>query len=374
MRRAFSLGQRWARYPLLSVLVLVAPASRAQPPSVNAPNSDETPPPSSETPPTDPMRRIGSISIGKPNAGYLINGVRMPEGKEWIVGVPDHAWGTDETIEALVHCIKKVHDEIPDTPPVILGSISAEHGGPVPPHKSHRTGRDVDIHFFLTKRSPNKWYEDATADNLDRRRTWALIRTITTDTDVEMILIDQSVQDLLEEYALGIGEDPTWIEELFHDVRPYSALIRHVPGHTGHMHVRFVSPYSRRRGVELYDQLVEQGHIEPPSREVAHIVEKGDTLIGIAKRNGTTVAAIQKANDLESTVIKIGQKLTLRERRDVPGARDRVVVPPRRLPPQGTNRDATAERSRDEAPQAPTEAKPPTKPRAKPRATGRSSG
>jgi LysM repeat protein/murein endopeptidase len=374
MRRAFSLGQRWARYPLLSVLVLVAPASRAQPPSVNAPNSDETPPPSSETPPTDPMRRIGSISIGKPNAGYLINGVRMPEGKEWIVGVPDHAWGTDETIEALVHCIKKVHDEIPDTPPVILGSISAEHGGPVPPHKSHRTGRDVDIHFFLTKRSPNKWYEDATADNLDRRRTWALIRTITTDTDVEMILIDQSVQDLLEEYALGIGEDPTWIEELFHDVRPYSALIRHVPGHTGHMHVRFVSPYSRRRGVELYDQLVEQGHIEPPSREVAHIVEKGDTLIGIAKRNGTTVAAIQKANDLESTVIKIGQKLTLRERRDVPGARDRVVVPPRRLPPQGTNGDATAERSRDEAPQAPTEAKPPTKQRAKPRATGRSSG
>ncbi len=347
-RNLASIGW-WARYPALAAVLLAASSGQAEPPS-NATRADGA---SAPAPPADPMQRIGSISIGKPHTGYLVNGVKMPEGPEWILSIPDHAWGTEETVEALIHCIRKVHQEIPDTPRVILGSLSSERGGRLPPHKSHRTGRDVDIHFYLSKRSPNKWYEVATADNLDRRRTWALIRTIVTDTDVEMILIDQSVQNLLEEYALANGEDPEWIKELFHDVRPYSALIRHVPGHTGHMHVRFVSPFARKRGVELYDQLVEQGHIEPPKRAVVHQVVKGDTLTGIAKRHGTTVAAIRETNELESTVIKVGQKLTIQERQDIVGARDRVVVPPRRLPPGGTNRDATAGRSRDEAPKAP---------------------
>jgi LysM repeat protein/murein endopeptidase len=354
MRRNLASIGWWVRCPALGAVLLVASASQAEPPSNSTPADAASTP----APPADPMQRIGSISIGKPNTGYLVNGVKMPEGKEWILSIPDHAWGTDETVEALVHCIRKVHQEIPDTPRVILGSISSEHGGHLPPHKSHRTGRDADVHFYLSKRSPNKWYEEATAENLDRRRTWALIRTFITDTDVEMILIDQKVQDLLEEYALAIGEDPEWVKELFHDVRPYSALIRHVPGHTGHMHVRFVSPFARKRGVELYDQLVEQGHIEPPSKEVVHEVVQGDTLIGIAKRHGTTVSTIQKANELESTVIKVGQKLTIRERQDIVGAHDRVIVPPRRLPPKGTNPDATAGRHRDEAPEAPAKAEP----------------
>lgn len=42
------------------------------------------------------------------------------------------------------------------------------------------------------------------------------------------------------------------------------------------------------------------------------IVSKGDTLYSIAKKNNTTVAALKTLNGLQSNLIKIGQKLQLR--------------------------------------------------------------
>jgi len=45
--------------------------------------------------------------------------------------------------------------------------------------------------------------------------------------------------------------------------------------------------------------------------EQVYTVKSGDTLIGIAKRFGTTVKAISAANGLRTTSIKVGQKLTI---------------------------------------------------------------
>jgi LysM repeat protein len=42
-----------------------------------------------------------------------------------------------------------------------------------------------------------------------------------------------------------------------------------------------------------------------------HIVAKGDTLSAIAKRYGTTIAALKASNGLKSDTIKVGQKLKL---------------------------------------------------------------
>ena len=49
----------------------------------------------------------------------------------------------------------------------------------------------------------------------------------------------------------------------------------------------------------------------PKARRVVHVVVAGDTLSGIAHRYKITVAAIVKANRLTSTVIRPGQKLVL---------------------------------------------------------------
>jgi LysM repeat protein len=47
----------------------------------------------------------------------------------------------------------------------------------------------------------------------------------------------------------------------------------------------------------------------PPS--TTYTVVSGDSLWGIARKNGTSVEAIQSANGLSNTTIRIGQQLTI---------------------------------------------------------------
>jgi len=50
---------------------------------------------------------------------------------------------------------------------------------------------------------------------------------------------------------------------------------------------------------------------KPKSRVTTHVVKKGDTLDAIAKRNGSSVAAIRKANKISGSMIRPGQKLVV---------------------------------------------------------------
>jgi len=61
------------------------------------------------------------------------------------------------------------------------------------------------------------------------------------------------------------------------------------------------------------DKESEIASTQVPPKNVTHIVKKGDTLSGIAKKYGTTVSKICKLNGIsEKTVLKIGQKLIVK--------------------------------------------------------------
>lgn len=288
-----------------------------------------------------PEQSLGAISVGHPHDGFLVNGVRMPKDPRWVVTYAPHAYGTEETIAGIEHCVQRVRDQFPATGPVMLGSISPKGGGYAPPHKSHRSGRDADVYFF---RQPGaKWVKAATEADLDKPRTWALLKCFVSETDVDMVLIDRVPQKWLEDYALSIGENPAWINEIFHGVGKYPyPVIKHVPGHVAHMHVRFVSPVARQRGVDAYERLVDQGHLDLPGKAIVHEVVKGDTLLALAAQFKTKVADIQKLNGLESTVIKVGQKLKIKERVDLRAALDPIVIPSRHPPPKPRQSAAVA--------------------------------
>jgi penicillin-insensitive murein endopeptidase len=252
------------------------------------------------------------------------------------VSAPQHAWGTEETVTGISHCIERVREQFPATPPVFLGSISPKNGGFAPPHKSHQSGRDADVYFF---RQPGaKWFKAATEADLDKPRTWAMLKCFISETDVNFVLIDQHPKAWLEEYALSIGEDPAWINEIFHGVGRYpNPVVQHVPGHVAHMHVRFVSPIARERGIFAYQTLVDQGHIVLRTKELQHDVVKGDSLQKLAELYNTSVDQLMKLNQLESDVIKVGQKLKIEQRIDLHAARDPIVIPPRHPPPAAPN-------------------------------------
>jgi LysM repeat protein len=276
---------------------------------------------------------LGAMSVGLPNSGFLVNGIQMQTTDDWVVTLPSHGYATEETLNQLGQCIRATRLAYPGGQRVMLGSLSAQGGGKLPPHKSHRTGRDADVYFFRQPGAP--WGKAATRDDIDLPRTWALLRCFVSKTDVDMVLIDRKVQAWLEEYALSIGEPPEWVERLFHD-RPYtkSALVRHVPGHVAHMHVRFVSARARRLGNQNYRDLVAAGLLAESVEQVEHKVAKGDTLLGLAKRYNLSVQDIQTKNQLKGSVIRLGQVLTMKQGKPIEGVEASIAAPGRAIPPQ----------------------------------------
>ncbi len=282
---------------------------------------------------------LGSMSIGRPSAGALYNGVRLPKSELWERIDPGNQWATQETIDYLERAVRKVHEQFPDTPVLYVGHLSAKRGGHLKPHRSHQSGRDVDTSFYYGGGKSQRWYRRANAENLDLPRTWAFVRALVVETDVQYIFINHSVQKLIKGYALEIGEDPDWLDRVFqYKSRRPGAIVRHAPGHDTHIHVRFYNPVAQNMGRRAYGSLVKMGKIKPPTYYVRHRARKGDTLGALARKYGTTVPAIQAANGLRSSRIYAKRVYRIPRKGQVAGAPGPIAIPPRKLPPEGTPR------------------------------------
>jgi penicillin-insensitive murein endopeptidase len=209
---------------------------------------------------TDP-ESLASMSIGKPNRGALYNAIQMPESPLWRVAEPEHAWGTDESVASIVRAVALVNEQFEGTPQLYIGHLSSRRGGYLRPHRSHQSGRDADIGYYYAG-GPG-WYARATAKNLDRARSWALVKAFAVDPNVEGIFIDRSVQRLLREYALEAGEDAAFLDGIFESSAHRDRLIRHEWGHVTHLHVRFRSPIAEEAGARAGRTVTS---IAPPPR------------------------------------------------------------------------------------------------------------
>jgi LysM repeat protein len=279
------------------------------------------------------LHSLGSMSLGSPNAGALINGVQASENARYKPISPNGAWATQETLDFLDKALDRVHQQFPGTATLALGDISGRHGGHSPPHVSHQSGRDVDIAYFYNDGAG--WYARGTAKNLDFARNWAFVRALITETDVDLILIDHSIQLLLEDYARQHGEDPSWLAGIFRGVpgklRP---LIRHAPGHATHIHIRFFNPVAQETARRCHASLLQAKLTSAPQSYITHKVKKNETLGMIARKYGVPVPRLRAANGLKSSLIR--EKSALRvpvASRGPTGPGPRLRVPARRLPP-----------------------------------------
>jgi penicillin-insensitive murein endopeptidase len=245
---------------------------------------------------------------------------------------PGEAWGTQETIDYLNTAVEAVQAEFPNTPPLALGDIGARHGGPLRPHISHQAGRDLDISFYY--RDGTKWYARGTRENLDFPRLWAFVRAIIAKTDIDLILLDHGLQEPLKEYALSLGEDPTWLDQVFQGKGATRAIIRHAPGHATHLHLRFFNPIAQETARRCYPALVRHKIVTAPEQYVSHKAKKNETLAMIAKKYGSTVRAIKEANGLRSNLIHDQATYRIPVSGGVRIVRtERVRIPARRPPP-----------------------------------------
>lgn len=274
---------------------------------------------------------VGSLSIGAPGGGMLLNPVALPPDPRWQVAPGADSWGTSETIDAIQLVIDTVHELFPDTPALFIGDISDFAGGHLKRHETHQVGRDVDFGYYY-KPGKGTWFTPGTAANLDLERNWALVRALLVRTDVEAILLDTQIQRLLYRHALSIGEEKEWLDRVFQVAKGSAdALIRHVVGHRTHYHVRFYSPVAQELGRRAHPVLVDLQIIKPPVYTVAHLVKTGETLGHLAARYGTSVRAIMQANGLTTTQIRAGRVCRIPVRTPAPPGQP-LVMPRRVLP------------------------------------------
>jgi murein endopeptidase len=183
---------------------------------------------------------VGSISIGHAHRGSLFNGVQFGQSPLWDLKMPEFGYGTRETVLALSSAIEEVNRMFPNTPRLGIGHLSREHGGWLRPHKSHQSGRDVDVGYYY--RDGERWYVPATTENLDVPRTWALVSALLKVSKVDYFFVDRSLHAVLRAEAERVGEKPGLVAELFDGDKLNRPLMRHARGHLTHLHVRFASP------------------------------------------------------------------------------------------------------------------------------------
>lgn len=198
-------------------------------------------------------RPIPGQSIGSASGGRLEHGMQLPRGKGYHIRRPHRAWGANHTIYHIRRAISTVRSKRPRLHDVAIGDLSARKGGPLPGHRSHQSGRDVDVGLYF-KKIPKGYPRNfirGTKRNVDIRATWHLIKAFADTADmtsgVAMMFLDYDLQKLLYEEAKTRGISNTELRRIFQYPRGRSSasgIVRHEPGHDGHVHVRFKCPPS----------------------------------------------------------------------------------------------------------------------------------
>jgi len=192
-----------------------------------------------------------SEAVGLPQRGRLVNGEQMQNIPGAYVRRPDNAWGTNETIRALKVAIAEVRRKHPQSHDLVIGDISRKEGGFLSPHRSHQSGLDVDVGFYFAglKKEGPKVALDAMKMKLDYAATWTLITGLAgqneASSQVEYMFIGYNVQEKLYKWAKE-NDVPQgkldWIFQYPRGSRTMHGLVRHEPGHTNHIHIRFQCP------------------------------------------------------------------------------------------------------------------------------------
>lgn len=198
----------------------------------------------------NPASRGKAQSVGAPNKGKLARGVRLKSNNWYTVRTPEQAWGSSHALNELHHALVRFRRSSRYRRELVIQAISKKGGGRFPPHKSHQSGRDVDIRLCVSRKVKKNGVPRSVRD-VDWDATWVLIRELIRSGQVEYIFLNYDRQRHLYRAARRAGapkEDlARWIQYPTHSKRQRSGTVRHSNGHRSHIHVRFrCAKYERR--------------------------------------------------------------------------------------------------------------------------------
>ena len=219
----------------------------------------------------------GSLSVGAPNRGRLDGGTRLGDAP-YLRIVPayvasDARWGLPGLVGLVDRAARRVARRFPGAV-LSVGDLSLRSGGELDRHRSHESGRDADIGFYLcntakkqllTERfvpfSPDGHPRGKPGALFDDARNWALVEALVDDpvTRVSHIFTAFHVRARLLRYAERIGAAPALRQRAAETM----TQPRGVPDHDDHFHVRIACPRDQQ-GTCIEQAQVYGVHTRPP--------------------------------------------------------------------------------------------------------------
>jgi penicillin-insensitive murein endopeptidase len=208
-----------------------------------------------------------SASVGFYSKGALLHGVAMPFAGAGYEVHPDwrvrnHRYATSAVVSWLTGVFGTVDKALPGSS-AYLGDLSGRNGGDAAMHRSHASGRDVDIFYFACDANEVPLHglpamlhfgsdgraigwsagkagrpikEQLPNARFDARRNWALVRAMLENpvSEVQWIFIHRDLAGLLIAEAEREGTPPATMDR--------ARALLHQPTdsqpHDDHMHVR----------------------------------------------------------------------------------------------------------------------------------------
>jgi penicillin-insensitive murein endopeptidase len=211
-------------------------------------------------------------SIGSPTAGHLVGGSHLVE-TEYLRVEPadmpgDVRWGLEPLVTMLDRAARAERRQFPGVV-LSVGHLSRAGGGDVQQHRSHESGRDADVGFFVRSSTGRQllaphfvaFRGDGTAPTwpgayFDDAKNWALVSSLIGDPDAHVthLFVAAPLRARLLAYAERAGapqETRMRAAELMQ--QPHGVL-----PHDDHFHVRIGCPAHM------------SGCVENPTARIAH--------------------------------------------------------------------------------------------------------
>lgn len=197
-------------------------------------------------------------SLGAPNQGRLEGGTLLRPSKTVHVAKGTNNWGLPQ----LVRAVRRAADAVVTKykgPPMFVGDLSTKGGGPLLPHRSHQSGRDVDIGYYAVdgKNRPvllDRFVafdaagraRDGSGLRFDAPRNWGMIRALLENPEIEVryLFITAGLEKLIVEHA----ERKHARRELVARAATAMQNPDDVIPHDDHVHVRIGCPKGGRGG------------------------------------------------------------------------------------------------------------------------------
>lgn len=191
-----------------------------------------------------------ALGRGRPDAGSLVRALALPPSPDYTIRCPAHAHASSTTVTELMLALASFRNRSDYRGELVVGDLSQPTGGRYGPHRSHQSGRDVDLWLPVRggryRRGCVRCGTDLcrpTPREVDWPATWQLVQALAARGAAQDIFLDWSLQPALHAAARQQGAPATQLAlQIQHPVRGRAALVKHAAGHIHHLHVRFRCP------------------------------------------------------------------------------------------------------------------------------------